>query len=48
MISKVDELESYDGGDQGFLNSYFDKVKSATMFDPNSKAVSANGNFTYF
>ncbi|PRP86893.1 hypothetical protein PROFUN_03641 [Planoprotostelium fungivorum] len=34
MISKIDKLESYDGADQGFLNSYFNDLLSAPMFDP--------------
>ncbi|CAJ0959034.1 unnamed protein product, partial [Mesorhabditis belari] len=33
MLNKVNKLESYDGGDQGFLNSYFDQLKYAPMFD---------------
>lgn len=28
-------LPSYDGGDQGFLNSYFEQIRYAPMFDQN-------------
>ena len=38
MMSKISEIESYTGGDQGFLNSYFPNVKYAKMLDPNAKA----------
>jgi len=34
MISKVSKLHSYDGADQGFLNSYFSDLLSAPLFDP--------------
>ncbi|CAJ0579141.1 unnamed protein product, partial [Mesorhabditis spiculigera] len=36
MLEKVDHLVSYDGGDQGFLNTYFDQLKYAPMFDGSS------------
>ncbi|KAH7675965.1 Protein T10B10.8, partial [Aphelenchoides avenae] len=35
MESSAHTLESYDGGDQGFLNSFFWQVKYAPMFAPN-------------
>lgn len=34
MMSKVTTLESYTGGDQGFLNSYYVGFASARVFDP--------------
>jgi hypothetical protein len=34
MISKFEKSESYDGGDQGFLNSYFSGVLDAPLFRP--------------
>lgn len=34
MIQKLPHLPSYDGGDQGFLNSYFSHLLDAPMFDP--------------
>ncbi|CAD6188704.1 unnamed protein product [Caenorhabditis auriculariae] len=33
MKSKIHTLVSYDGGDQGYLNSYFPDLKYAPMFD---------------
>uniref|UniRef100_A0A1I7YY26 Glyco_trans_2-like domain-containing protein n=1 Tax=Steinernema glaseri TaxID=37863 RepID=A0A1I7YY26_9BILA len=36
LLSKIGALNSYDGGDQGFLNSYFAELKLAPMFDGNS------------
>jgi hypothetical protein len=36
MLNKASKLPSYDGGDQGFLNSYFWELKNAQMFEPNS------------
>ncbi|PAV65846.1 hypothetical protein WR25_13522 [Diploscapter pachys] len=33
MVQKIGQLYSYDGGDQGFLNSYFHELKFAPMFD---------------
>lgn len=36
MLNKISTLQSYDGGDQGFFNSFFWQLKSAAMFDPNS------------
>ncbi|KAK8542957.1 hypothetical protein V6N12_015532 [Hibiscus sabdariffa] len=35
MMSKVNILPSYTGGDQGFLNSYFSNFPNAHLFDPN-------------
>ncbi|KHN82809.1 Glycogenin-1 [Toxocara canis] len=35
MISKYSRLPSYDGGDQGFMNSYFSEIKYSSMFNPN-------------
>ncbi|KAJ7195395.1 hypothetical protein O6H91_Y511100 [Diphasiastrum complanatum] len=35
MLSKVESLYSYTGGDQGFLNSYFDEFPNAHLFNPN-------------
>ncbi|KAI3517807.1 hypothetical protein L1887_17027 [Cichorium endivia] len=34
MVSKVTTLYSYTGGDQGFLNTYYDGFASARVFDP--------------
>ncbi|KAK1260842.1 putative glucuronosyltransferase PGSIP6 [Acorus gramineus] len=34
MMSKVNTLPSYTGGDQGFLNSYYAGFASAHVFDP--------------
>eukprot|EP00899_Mesostigma_viride_P027278 jgi/Mesvir1/7735/Mv11679-RA.1 len=34
MLDKLDELPSYDGGDQGFLNSYYEDLLVATAFEP--------------
>ena len=34
LLSKTSQLESYDGADQGFLNSVFSKLKFAPMFNP--------------
>lgn len=34
MMSKVNTLASYTGGDQGFLNSYYVGFESARVFDP--------------
>ncbi|VDK84148.1 unnamed protein product [Cylicostephanus goldi] len=33
LLAKAPELPTYDGGDQGFMNSYFDQLKFAPMFD---------------
>ncbi|CAB3410359.1 unnamed protein product [Caenorhabditis bovis] len=33
MVQRVQSLPSYDGGDQGFLNSYFSDLKYAPMFN---------------
>ncbi|KAF6154803.1 hypothetical protein GIB67_032415 [Kingdonia uniflora] len=35
MMSKVTTLPSYTGGDQGFLNSYYEGFSSAHVFEPN-------------
>ncbi|KAJ4955417.1 hypothetical protein NE237_012200 [Protea cynaroides] len=35
MMSKVNTLPSYTGGDQGFLNSYFTGFANAHVFEPN-------------
>jgi hypothetical protein len=37
MIQKLPTLPSYDGGDQGFLNSYFSSLYYAPVFDPSSE-----------
>lgn len=34
MLRALPRLPSYDGGDQGFLNSYFPQLLMAPMFDP--------------
>ncbi|XP_058089130.1 inositol phosphorylceramide glucuronosyltransferase 1-like, partial [Magnolia sinica] len=38
MMSKVNTLPSYTGGDQGFLNSYYAGFANAHIFDPNLSA----------
>lgn len=35
MMSKVNSLPSYTGGDQGFLNSYYGDFVNARLFEPN-------------
>ncbi|KAK9292970.1 hypothetical protein L1049_020952 [Liquidambar formosana] len=35
MMSKVNTLPSYTGGDQGFLNSYYSGFANAHVFEPN-------------
>ncbi|KAL5770526.1 hypothetical protein ACOSP7_014680 [Xanthoceras sorbifolium] len=35
MMSKVNTLHSYTGGDQGFLNSYYSDFPNAHLFEPN-------------
>ncbi|PON45970.1 Glycosyl transferase [Parasponia andersonii] len=35
MMSKVNTLESYTGGDQGFLNTYYAGFANAHVFEPN-------------
>ncbi|KDP23737.1 hypothetical protein JCGZ_23570 [Jatropha curcas] len=35
MMSKVNTLHSYTGGDQGFLNSYYSDFPNAHVFQPN-------------
>ncbi|MBA0832914.1 hypothetical protein Goarm_017269 [Gossypium armourianum] len=35
MMSKVNTLPSYTGGDQGFLNSYYSNFPNAHVLDPN-------------
>eukprot|EP00871_Galdieria_phlegrea_P004079 jgi/Galph1/4672/GphlegSOOS_G3399.1 len=37
MIEKLPQLASYDGADQGFLNSYFSSLYYAPVFDPQSE-----------
>ncbi|GJD10219.1 Putative glucuronosyltransferase PGSIP7 [Galdieria sulphuraria] len=37
MMQKLPILPSYDGGDQGFLNSYFSSLYYAPVFDPSSE-----------
>ncbi|KAL6552597.1 Inositol phosphorylceramide glucuronosyltransferase 1 [Orobanche hederae] len=34
MMTKINTMYSYTGGDQGFLNSYFPDFANARMFDP--------------
>lgn len=34
MIRALPKLPSYDGGDQGFLNSYYPQMLTAPMYDP--------------
>ncbi|KAJ8770192.1 hypothetical protein K2173_011527 [Erythroxylum novogranatense] len=34
MMSKVNTLQSYTGGDQGFLNSYYPEFPNAHVFEP--------------
>ncbi|KAF3783277.1 Inositol phosphorylceramide glucuronosyltransferase 1 [Nymphaea thermarum] len=36
MMSKVNTLPSYTGGDQGFLNSYYTGFANAHIFEPNA------------
>lgn len=33
LLAKAPILPTYDGGDQGFLNSYFDQLKFTPTFD---------------
>ncbi|EYC40759.1 hypothetical protein Y032_0599g478 [Ancylostoma ceylanicum] len=33
LLEKASQLPTYDGGDQGFMNSYFDQLKFTPMFD---------------
>nr|AIL52751.1 putative glucuronosyltransferase PGSIP6-like protein [Dendrobium officinale] len=35
MMSKVNSLPSYTGGDQGFLNSFYGEFANAHLFEPN-------------
>ncbi|KHJ99546.1 glycosyltransferase, family 8 [Oesophagostomum dentatum] len=35
LLDKAPLLPTYDGGDQGFMNSYFDQLKFTPMFDHN-------------
>lgn len=35
MMQRLPRLDSYDGGDQGFFNSFYPHMLSAPMFDPN-------------
>ncbi|KAJ3682339.1 hypothetical protein LUZ60_014912 [Juncus effusus] len=39
MLSKVNTLSSYTGGDQGFLNSYYSDFPNAHLFDPNKNEL---------
>ncbi|KAI6227184.1 hypothetical protein M3Y95_00700000 [Aphelenchoides besseyi] len=41
MLNLTYEMQSYDGGDQGFMNTYFWQVKWASMFDPNATMKSS-------
>lgn len=34
MLNKISELPSYTGGDQGFLNAYYDEFSGSPMFYP--------------
>lgn len=45
MVKHVQTAESYDGGDQGFLNTYFHDLKFAPMHDPTGKQPKCE-NFT--
>ncbi|EFO98215.1 hypothetical protein CRE_15431 [Caenorhabditis remanei] len=45
MVQHVQTAESYDGGDQGFLNTYFHDLKYAPMHDPSGKQPKCE-NFT--
>ncbi|PIC20789.1 hypothetical protein B9Z55_025860 [Caenorhabditis nigoni] len=45
MVQHVQTAESYDGGDQGFLNTYFHDLKYAPMHDPSGKQPKC-ANFT--
>eukprot|EP00898_Chlorokybus_atmophyticus_P004488 jgi/Chlat1/503/Chrsp103S01099 len=38
MLARAHALESYDGGDQGFLNSYFADLLAAPLFEPDAPA----------
>lgn len=42
MKSQLGTLNSYDGGDQGFLNAYFERMKFATIFSKNQIQPSAD------
>lgn len=39
MLNSSARLDSYDGGDQGFLNSYYSDLKFAPMFDPDNVSL---------
>ncbi|KAI6209196.1 hypothetical protein M3Y96_00195800 [Aphelenchoides besseyi] len=41
MLNSTYEMQSYDGGDQGFMNAYFWQVKWASMFDSNATIKSS-------
>ena len=44
MMDRIKTTPSYDGGDQGFLNSFFEAFKEAPFFDPRrGKLLSATG-----
>ena len=42
MKSKLGDLDSYDGGDQGFVNVYFQRLKFATIFSRHESQPSAD------
>lgn len=42
MMDKVSILPSYTGGDQGFLNSYFEDFANAHLFEPNLTSEERN------
>lgn len=48
MMQKLPVLESYDGGDQGFLNSYYPRVLSAPMFNPSVVDYNSTSDTTPF
>ncbi|KAE9550498.1 hypothetical protein FO519_006286 [Halicephalobus sp. NKZ332] len=41
MLNSSSRFESYDGGDQGFLNSYFNDLKFAPMFNPGNSTLTS-------
>ncbi|CAL2051580.1 unnamed protein product [Caenorhabditis brenneri] len=45
MVQHVQTAESYDGGDQGFLNTYFHDLKFSPMYDPTGNQPTCE-NFT--
>jgi inositol phosphorylceramide glucuronosyltransferase 1 len=40
MLHQLPKLPSYDGGDQGFLNSFYPQMLSAPVYDPSAPPVS--------